>query len=95
MHHADRTLEQNDFASQPCRDAPVDAPVDQAATIPVIGASPLPHPELCPAARQEEYGGNEYGGLPIAVNYAVPHTISCCDNALLLCARVACIGCAS
>lgn len=24
MHHADGTLKQNDFASQPCRDAPAD-----------------------------------------------------------------------
>jgi hypothetical protein len=38
-------------------------------SIPAISASPLPHLDRCAAAYREEYGGNEYGGLP--VNYAV------------------------
>src|SRR5690242_10309584 len=61
MHHAGRTLEQNDFASKPCRDASV----DPATIIPAIGSSPLPHLERSAAAYQEEYGGSEYGGLPV------------------------------
>ena len=55
----------NELASEPCRDAPV----DQATAIPAISPSPLPHLDRCAAAYREEYGGNEYGGLP--VNYAV------------------------
>jgi hypothetical protein len=47
---------------------------DQATTIPAIGAPPLPHLERCAAAYREEYGGNEYGGLPVAANDGVLQT---------------------
>jgi len=46
---------------EPCRDAPV----DQATAIPTISASPLRHLDRCAAAYREEYGGNEFGGLPV------------------------------
>ena len=61
--HAYRTLQQNELASEPCRDAPV----EQATTIPAIGAPPIPHLERCDDPYREEYGGNEYGGLPVEV----------------------------
>jgi hypothetical protein len=58
-----------ELASQPCRDAPV----NQATAIPAISASPLPHLDRCAAAYREEYGGNEYGRLPVE-----PCSLSCC-----------------
>jgi hypothetical protein len=73
MHHAECTLQQNELASQPCRDAPV----NQATAIPAISASPLPHLDRCAAAYREEYGGNEYGGLP--VKYSVFVTLLYCN----------------
>jgi hypothetical protein len=33
--------------------------------IPAISASPLPHLDRCVAVHREEYGGNDYGGLPV------------------------------
>jgi hypothetical protein len=72
MHHAVRTLQQNELASEPCRDAPV----DQATAITAISASPLPHLDRCAAAYREEYGGNEYGGLPVCASHVAPLTIS-------------------
>jgi hypothetical protein len=62
MHHAYRTLQQTKLASEPCRDAPV----NQATAIPAISASPLLHLDQCAVAYREEYGGYEYGGLPVA-----------------------------
>lgn len=58
-----RIRQQRELASEPCGDAPV----DRATTVPTIGATPLPHLERCAAAYREEYGGNEYGGLPVKV----------------------------